>query len=548
MKLDISRLIDEGFQSCAEFAKQAESFKFLHEFQVKQTNKTEPDKLIYGDNLLASIILGTQEQKYQLIYIDPPYASNSSYSLKLRVGEANEKIKIPVYSDVWRNGLQSYLSMLLPRLYFMRNLLTDSGSIFVHVDTKASHYVKILMDEIFGAENFVNEIIYRKDAGQRVTSYFPRKHDVILFYAKDLNKLKFNMHAPLLRTDYNDTAVKMHFKPDKKHRLVRKYPSGKKFYKDLGKLIDDIWDDISTQQASSPIMSETTGFETQKPTALLERIISAVTDNEETYREKLALHEFLQHKRQSGSKFGQANSRKQDVILHNWTNEFFLDAKNFWLEKVKDELVPQADTIADFFAGSGTTGITAHQLKRDFVLCEIDRTAWAVTLKRLLSNQTQDLQCLRTHDCSEKHESEIKDVLDSQQVHFLKPSAQLDSLHQKRKNKPKIYYAPVNAKIIEKDKKTLLKIEIPQSAKRKISRSNPDSKSKQSPRYEFDFCIIQQGKSKKPLTASEAYPLNKVGKNEYEILTDETSNKLQNSTICIFDIFGNVFIADGETC
>ena len=72
----------------------------------------------------------------------------------------------------------------------------------MHIDTKASHYVKVLMDCIFGSENFVNEIIYRKDAGQRVSGYFPRKHDVILFYAKDIDKLKFNAHAPLLKTEY----------------------------------------------------------------------------------------------------------------------------------------------------------------------------------------------------------------------------------------------------------------------------------------------------------------------------------------------------------
>jgi len=539
MKLDLSRLIDDGFKHCAELSKLAESFKLLPELVVEKNSKLKPDKLIHGDNLLTSIALKQENQKFQLIYIDPPYASNSNYNLKLRVGETNQKIKIPVYSDFWRKGLQSYLSMLFPRLYFMRNLLNDEGAIFVHVDTKASHYVKVLMDCIFGAESFVNEIIYRKDAGQRVRNYFPRKHDVILFYAKNIEKLKFNLHSPLLRTDYNDIAVKMHFKPDKNQRLMRKYPSGKLFYKDLGKLFDDIWDDISTQQASSPIMSETTGFETQKPAALLERIISAVTDSKETYHEKLALDKFMINKKQHESDYQKQSAKKQEMLLHNWTNEFFLDAKAEWLDKTKKAKIPCADTVADFFAGSGTTGVTAHQLKRSFVLCEVDRTAWFVALKRILQSPKINLQCLRATKKSSK-----QNRLNAKKIQIVDAPERLDSEHQRQKVKSQTIIAPVTVKLIKKKYEQRLKLEIPEEINKQLTELPKHINVKHEGEFLFDFCMLQLSNTENIFAASESFTLNKINDNEYQILETFSSRKFENASLRVFDIFGNIYFTD----
>ncbi len=563
---DLSRLFEENLAFCDALQRKADLYELLPEFDVSLNPTEHLNNLIYGDNLHAILALLHKKQKFQLIYIDPPYASNSNYDLKLKIGDQNSKIRVPVYSDIWRNGLQSYLGMLFPRLFFMRQLLHDEGAIFVHVDTKASHYVKVLMDSIFGSSNFVNEIIYRKDAGQRVTGYFPRKHDVILFYARNIEKLKFNSHASELRLPYNDIAVKMHFKPDENGLLMREYPSGKRFYKDLGKLTDDIWDDISTQQATSPIMSETTGFQTQKPEALLKRIISAVTDSRESYREKLALEEFLKHKSQQDSAFASVSKRKQDVFLHNWTNEFLLEAKDCWLDKIDNETLPESDIVADFFAGSGTTGIAATQMNRRFVLCEVDRTAWFLSLKRVLQSKDMNLKCysIKTSANSQKSEaftdkaSENVEILDnppalikayvtklckSQLLTLVLPAKRFNNEHQRHNPKTCYIISPIHLSFMKMQDARCLNLEIPTFIDEQLRKIKQSVRIKHEGAFIFDYCLVQTDESSETFQASHAFPLTKISDSNYHL--PETMNllTLEKATFCIFDIFGNIYFA-----
>ena len=157
------------------------------------------NRLIYGENLLTmqALLVGDEATglpslrgKVDLIYIDPPFDSKADYRTKINLPgiEIEQKptvLEQAAYSDTWKDGTVSYLRMMYPRLLLMRELLSEKGSIYVHLDWHCSHYVKLLMDDIFAKENFVNEIIWGyKDIGSRAVDYYKRKHDVVLFYQK----------------------------------------------------------------------------------------------------------------------------------------------------------------------------------------------------------------------------------------------------------------------------------------------------------------------------------------------------------------------------
>lgn len=156
------------------------------------------NRLIYGDNLLAmqALLAGDPQTglpslrgKVDLIYIDPPFDSKADYRTKLTLpgGDISQKpttIEQFAYADTWKDGTVSYLRMLYPRLVLMRELLSDHGSIYVHIDWHVGHYVKLLMDEVYGKENFQNEIIWHYIKGASGNDRFGRKHNTLLFYSK----------------------------------------------------------------------------------------------------------------------------------------------------------------------------------------------------------------------------------------------------------------------------------------------------------------------------------------------------------------------------
>lgn len=141
------------------------------------------NKLIWGDNKYAmNALLEQFAGKIDLIYIDPPFATGANFSFKTEVGEDKLKllkessaIEEVAYRDTWGRGLDSFLQMIYDRLVLMRELLSEKGSIYVHLDWHAGQYVKILLDEIFGAENFRNEIIWHYRTGNLAKNQFQRK-------------------------------------------------------------------------------------------------------------------------------------------------------------------------------------------------------------------------------------------------------------------------------------------------------------------------------------------------------------------------------------
>lgn len=228
-----------------------------------------------GDcTLLMPALLKRFEGRVQLIYIDPPFATKQQFVFKQKLGEkdwksGNGSLSLPAYSDC--AGEQDYLSMMRAVLMGVRELLSDTGTIFLHIDFRMHAKLRLLMDEIFGEENFLNEIIWAYQTGGRARRYFSRKHDVILFYRK--TKHYFFDADPIATARQGNRRNHMKRHVDTDGRVYRSIKSGGKiytYYDDELVYPGDVWDDVSHLQQRDP---QRTGYDTQKPLALLNRII-----------------------------------------------------------------------------------------------------------------------------------------------------------------------------------------------------------------------------------------------------------------------------------
>lgn len=313
-------------------------------FNMAGGNGEWMNRLIYGDNLLAmqALLAGDAQTglpslrgKVDLIYIDPPFDSKADYrtNITLPNGKVQQKPTIleqTGYADLWAEGTVSYLKYLYPRISLMKELLSDKGSFYIHIDWHVGAYAKILLDDIFGKNNFLNEIIWSYGAGGNPQNFFPRKHDSIYLFKKGEDNT-FNTEFPVMHVPYDKSTLDMHFKKmDENGRLYRKQTvNGRDYitYADVGKLVTDVWTDIGAQNATSPISPEHTGYATQKPEKLLERIITASSN--------------------------------------------------------------EGDLVCDFFGGSGTTAAVAERLGRRWITCDIGKPASLVMRKRFIDQEVK---------------------------------------------------------------------------------------------------------------------------------------------------------------
>lgn len=212
-----------------------------------------------ADNLeiMRSLARSDFKGKFQMIYMDPPFYSGAKYFS--RRSDGSKKL---AYSDVWGSGLLEYLEMIANRILIAKELLSDDGLIWIHLDYRAVHYVKIIMDEIFGMENMVNEIVWGYRSGGASGRRFARKHDTILLYSKTKD-YKFN---PQKEKSYNRGAQPYHFKG------VKEYEDENGWYTLVN--MRDVWEIPMVGRTSG----ERTGYATQKPEELLKRIVLASTD------------------------------------------------------------------------------------------------------------------------------------------------------------------------------------------------------------------------------------------------------------------------------
>lgn len=359
----------------------------LYRGRIKEENPTHThththldfkNRLIYGDNLLAmqALLAGDAETpsmrgKIDLIYIDPPFDSKADYRTKIHlpgtdIEERPTAIEQFAYSDTWKEGTASYLRMMVPRLVLMRELLSEQGSIYVHIDWHVGHYLKVILDDIFGKDNFRNEIVW----GYRIQgvgkNFWARKHDNIYFYTKSSDyvfnpeKEKNIYGKPFIDTQIEKSKIGDLTEKEKKIILNCMNEGQSIPYKFKEKLFDtyfnevyvrDVWDVDSTK----PLISGSKrylGYRTQKPEGLIERIIKASC--------------------------------------------------------------PPNGIVADFFAGSGTTGAVAEKLGKKWVMSELGKPACMITRKRLIDQDANPFlfQSIGDYQKEQFEKSEFKTIRD----------------------------------------------------------------------------------------------------------------------------------------
>lgn len=336
------------------------------------------NKLIWGDNklILSSLKSGALRQQIEdagglkLIYIDPPFDVGADFSMDIEIGgetfhkEANLLEQI-AYRDTWGRGADSFLSMLYERLILMRDLLSDDGSVYVHMGPAINHFVRTSLDEVFGRERCLREIIWKRVSARSHGTYYPATHDSILFYSKTEQVIWNQLYEPL-NTDYVESKYRHADSDGRKYRKdnclnqnkdrpnltfewnghIRTWRWTKEKMEELhntGRLIytrsgvpeykryldesdgvtlQSVWSDINPVNSQA---REDTDYPTQKPEALLERIIKASSN--------------------------------------------------------------EGDLVADFFCGSGTSAAVAEMLGRKWIATDLGKFAMHTTRKRLIGVQ-----------------------------------------------------------------------------------------------------------------------------------------------------------------
>jgi len=325
------------------------------------------NKLIWGDNklILSSLKNGPLREEIEkqgglkLIYIDPPFDVGADFSMDIEIGNDTFTKKPNIleeiaFRDTWGKGTDSFIAMIYERLVLMRDLLAEDGSIYVHCDWRVNAYIRAALNELFGDSCMVSEIIWRRStstgSSKAISNKFPSNHDTILFFSELPGKYKYERQYIaysedyLKRFKYDDQDGKGLYRISdlntysnatlerlrKENALIEPKTQGanysyKRYLSDTkGIVIDDVWADINFV---NPMASEGTGYATQKPEALLERIISASSN--------------------------------------------------------------ENDLVADFFCGSGTTAAVAEKLGRKWIVTDLGKFAIHTTRKRLIGVQRE---------------------------------------------------------------------------------------------------------------------------------------------------------------
>ena len=299
------------------------------------------NRLIYGDNLLAmqALLAGDAQTglpslrgKVDLIYIDPPFDSKADYRTKISLPGTDIQQKPTVieqfaYADTWEEGTVSYLKMIYPRLVLMKELLSERGSFYIHIDWHVGHYVKLLLDDVFGKENFVNEIVWHYQAGTAPSYGFAKKHDNILFYSKRIKENTFNP----IRLMVKDESIYPYTDENGRKYRMSGNNNATRYYADEGRKADDVWTWLDRKENNIVqvfhALPEFVDYATQKPEKLLERIIKASSN--------------------------------------------------------------EGDLVCDFFGGSGTTAAVAERLGRRWITCDIGKPASLVMRKRFIDQEVK---------------------------------------------------------------------------------------------------------------------------------------------------------------
>jgi site-specific DNA-methyltransferase (adenine-specific) len=234
-------------------------------------------RVLRGD-CLACIpkLVAKKSDRFDLIYVDPPFNAGGRRRARQKTG--NRSTGAMAYDDAW-GGIDAFVEMLTPRLAAMRDALHEDGSLWLHLDHRTVHEAKLVADRVFGRRAFQGEVIWVPGNGARKRTGPSVTHQTILIYSP--GEMRWNADEPVLREPYAETSVSMHFQNvDGEGRAFRERTIGGKtyrYYRDAGRRIGSVWSDCPAMRANTPLNREATGYPTQKPEKLLERIVLAST-------------------------------------------------------------------------------------------------------------------------------------------------------------------------------------------------------------------------------------------------------------------------------
>jgi len=230
-------------------------------------------RLVLGDCLEHLASLGKSRGPFDLIYVDPPFNTGIVHSARMERGPRSHGRS--AYKDAW-GGLEGFCAMLEPRLRAWYDVLSPNGSLWLHLDFRAVHDAKVMADRIFGASGFRGEVIWVPGNGARRKNGPSVTHQTILVFARG-TEVTYNGDDPLAREPYAETSRAMHFRhlDGEGRRYRERVIAGKKYryYEDKGRRLGSVWLDCPAMLANTPLVKETSGYPTQKPLKLLERIV-----------------------------------------------------------------------------------------------------------------------------------------------------------------------------------------------------------------------------------------------------------------------------------
>ncbi len=214
-----------------------------------------------------------------LVYLDPPFKVEKRFGARLEPGTSRASGPI-AYDDTWPS-LEGYLAWLEDRIAAVRDVLSPRGTMWLHLDQRAVHEAKVVCDRIFGARRFRGEVIWVPGNGSKSRTGPGMSHQTLLLYARGKEAI-WNVRDPALRAPFAATSLEMHFtNVDENGRRHRDRVVGKKtyrYYADEGRAIGSVWSDCPSMAANTPLLAETTGYPTQKPLKLLDRIVRATSE------------------------------------------------------------------------------------------------------------------------------------------------------------------------------------------------------------------------------------------------------------------------------
>ena len=327
------------------------------------------NKIFWGDNLqVMSHMLKEYRGKIDLIYIDPPFDSKADYKKKIKIKGTNvsgdaSSFEEKQYSDLWTND--EFLQFIYERLIIMRDLLSEAGSIYLHIDEKRAHYVKVIMDEIFGQSNFRREIVWDITvlSGFKVSAMnWIRGHDVILYYSKSCNPI-FNK----LRQPHSQDYIDMFNKVDEAGERYMVAHGTTRYLRDVinkGKPYGDVWDDILSYQTLRKKLLDVRDMES------LQEILDeskSVQDISDVWDNIMS----FQQQPTSSENCGYPTQKPESL-----------------LERIISASSNEGSIVFDCFMGSGTTQNVAMKLGRKFIGADINLGAVQTTTKRLIKTMT----------------------------------------------------------------------------------------------------------------------------------------------------------------